>query len=79
MPPEIALALPENVDEIRRNFKKPRLDSDYELSTGELDQEGVIRFLCGERGFREKSVRSTLERMVRAEAPGKQSNLERWD
>ena len=78
MPPEISLLLPENTDEIRHNFKKPKIDRDFELSTGEFDQEGVVKFLCGERGFREKSVRSTLERMVRAEAPGKQSSLEKW-
>jgi flap endonuclease-1 len=78
MPPEVALVLPDNVDDIRRNFKKPKVDDIFEPITGELDPDGVIEFLCGERGFREKSVRSTLGKMVRAEAPGKQNILERW-
>jgi flap endonuclease-1 len=78
MPPEISLVLPDNVDEIRKNFHKPKVDEDYETKVGELDSEGVVEFLCGERGFREKSVRSTLEKMVRAEAPGKQRILEKW-
>ena len=78
VPPEIGLLLPDNVDEIRNNFKKPRVEDAYELTAGDLDREGVVEFLCVERGFREKSVRSTLEKMVRAEAPGKQSSLGSW-
>jgi len=78
VPPEIGLLLPDNVDEIRDSFKNPRVDDAYQPTTGELDGEGVVEFLCGERGFREKSVRSTLEKMVRAEAPGKQSSLGNW-
>ena len=78
MPPEIALRLPDNVDEIRSNFTNPMVDTDYRPVVGELDPEGVVEFLCGERGFREKGVRSALERMVRARAPGRQSDLGSW-
>ncbi len=78
MPPEVALRLPDNVDEIRANFRDPLVDKDYRPVVGELDPEGVTRFLCGERGFRENSVRSTLEKIIRARAPGRQSDLGSW-
>ncbi len=78
MPPEIAVRLPENFDEIRASFFRPLVAEDYEVAHGELDQEGVIEFLCGEREFREASVRSTLQKMARARAPGRQSSLSDW-
>jgi flap endonuclease-1 len=78
MPPEIALGLPANLEEIRKNFKDPRVDKKYSLVSGEFDPEGIVGFLCGERGFREKSVRSITSRMIRAEALGNQSSLDRW-
>jgi len=78
MPADIALRLPDNVDEIRHNFREPLVDKDYSLISGEFDPEGVVRLLCKQRGFREKSVRATLERMVRSTARGKQSTLDRW-
>lgn len=78
MPPEIALRLPENVEEIRRSFSEPVLDEEYDVMAGQLDPEGVVAFLCGERGFREKSVRSTLEKLARVAAPGRQALLDDW-
>ncbi len=78
MPADIALRLPNNVDEIRRNFKEPLVDKDYALISGEFDPEGVVHFLCTERGFRERSVRATLERMARSAARGRQATLDMW-
>ncbi len=78
MPTDIVLRLPDNPEEIRQNFKNPLVDKEYSLVSGEFDPEGVTNFLCGERGFREKSVRSTLEHMDRASAKGKQISLDRW-
>ena len=78
MPPEIGLRLPENIDELRNYFWKPLVDEDYKVEPGDFDPEGVRQFLCGERGFRERSVQATLQRMARAGAPGRQSNLAEW-
>lgn len=78
MPPEIALRLPDNVNEIRTAFLKPMIDRGYAMTSGEFDPEGIVKMLCGERGFREKSVRSTIDRMIRAGTRGRQSSLESW-
>jgi len=80
MPPEIKLRLPEDLDRIRSNFKRPLINRDFVLISGDFDPEGVVDFLCGERGFRERSVRSALERMARARAHmGRQMSLDHWE
>ncbi len=78
MPQDIRCRLPSNIEEIRRHIDEPLVDKDYSMVSGEFDPEAIVEFLCEERGFREKSVRSTLNKMSRAAAEGRQSTLDRF-
>lgn len=49
---------------IREIFLKPEVSDDYKLEWRSPDSEGVVRFLCGERGFTEERVRNALDKMA---------------
>ena len=51
------------VEEVREIFLNPKVTDDYDVSRGQLDEEGVIRFLCDERDFSEDRVRRALDRI----------------
>ncbi len=50
------------VEEIREIFLNPVVTDDYSVTFGELDKEGIVSFLCGERDFSEERVMKTLDR-----------------
>ena len=47
----------------------------YTIAPGELDGEGLVRFLCGERGFSRERVKSVIERIERSK---RQKRLSDW-
>jgi len=64
LPAKVRDALPSNLDAIRSYFLEPEVDSAPELRTGVLDPDGVVQFLCGERGFSKERVRTAVERLA---------------
>jgi flap endonuclease-1 len=56
-------ALPANVDAVRQYFLEPEVEPEPEVHRGRLDPEGVVRFLCEERGFSEDRVRPAVARL----------------
>lgn len=68
-----------NLEEIRDIFIKPKITCDYELKWLGPDIEGVVDFLCSQRGFSETRVRGTLEKTKKiAEEKKKQSTLDSY-
>jgi flap endonuclease-1 len=65
LPGEFRERLPDNVQEIRDLFLHPAVTAEYEVVRGQLDEEGVVDFLCGEMGFSEERVRAALRRLQR--------------
>lgn len=55
--------LPPNVEEIRAYFLNPEVEEAPEVHAGRFDPDGVVSFLCRERGFSEDRVRGALERL----------------
>jgi len=47
---------------IREIFLNPEVSADYKLEWRPPDNEGVVKFLCGERDFDEERVRNALEK-----------------
>ncbi len=78
LPDEISKDLPPNLHHIRNSFQKPEIDRDYSLVSGEFDPQGIVDFLCDERDFSPRSVRSALKRISRARTEGHQATLEHF-
>lgn len=55
--------LPQNFQEIRTLFSHPEVTNDYDLHFSPIDEEGLVQFLCKERGFASDKVNVTIERM----------------
>lgn len=75
---ETEIRLPESYQKIRELFLKPQVNTNYEISYGELQEEEVYKFLCKERDFSRKRVRTAIERMKRFYSWAKQSDLKKW-
>ena len=63
LPAKVRDALPPNFDEVRSYFLTPEVEESPDVRTARLDPEGVIEFLCVERGFSEDRVRSAVDRL----------------
>ncbi|MCF2144420.1 MAG: flap endonuclease-1 [Candidatus Heimdallarchaeota archaeon] len=50
---------------IRDLFLKPKVLTDYTLEWHSPDIEGIVDFLCGQRGFSETRVRNALEKTLK--------------
>ncbi|MEM1994715.1 MAG: flap endonuclease-1 [Nitrososphaerales archaeon] len=76
--PEIKDALAEiDYESIRSIFLNPKVSTQVEVKWGEVDEEGVVDFLCGERSFSEERVRSALSKLKDAQKKSSET-LERW-
>ncbi len=64
LPEEFSRQLPGDLSEIRDLFLHPLVSEDYQIHSGELNPEGVMRFLCEERSFSEVRVRRALQRLA---------------
>ncbi|RLF15356.1 MAG: flap endonuclease-1 [Thermoprotei archaeon] len=78
LPPTIKSKLPPNYEEVREIFLNPKVTADYSISYGGLDEEGLRRFLCDEKGFSEERVETLIERMRAFYSKKRQLSLERW-
>jgi len=71
--PEKTLAkVPDTYHAIREIYLRPEVTETYSLETRGLDEEGLIGFLCGERGFSRGRVETLVNRM---RAAGSQRSL----
>ena len=63
LPAKFRDALPSNADAVRSYFLEPEVDASPDVHAGRLDPEGVVTFLCRERGFAEDRVRAAVDRL----------------
>lgn len=68
LPSEVRDQLPQNLDEVREIFLHPRVHTDYSLKKNRPDRNGLINFLCEERGFSERRVRDVADRLFEADS-----------
>jgi flap endonuclease-1 len=79
LPSEIREALAaQNYQEVRRFFLEPQVTSDYSLKYGDLQEDELYRFLCGQRDFSRERVATVIQRMKVFYASRKQTELEKW-
>jgi len=76
-PKEIRSELPGDLDEVRNIFLHPRVMDNYSLNRRRPDPEGIVKFLCEERGFARNRVQKVADRLVEAGAEA-DSQLGKW-
>jgi flap endonuclease-1 len=79
LPAEIKAKLKgQNLEEVRQFFLQPEISLDYSLNFGELDEEELYDFLCGQRDFSRDRVRTVVERMKSFYRMSRQTELHNW-
>ncbi|RJS67782.1 flap endonuclease-1 [Candidatus Bathyarchaeota archaeon] len=78
LPADLRESLPKNYEEVRRIFLHPKVTSEYTLHYGELKEEALYEFLCGERGFSKRRVKTVVEKMRRFYSWRRQRRLKEW-
>ncbi|NIP66647.1 flap endonuclease-1 [Candidatus Bathyarchaeota archaeon] len=63
LPKDKGSKLTEDFEEVRKLFLKPEITTEYALKYGELEEEGVYKFLCYERELSRDRVETAVERM----------------
>lgn len=78
LPSKILEQLPPSFHKIRRIFLDHPITDEYDISPGLVDKEGLIQFLCHERGFSETRVTNVAERLMKAKESQRQQSLDAW-
>ncbi|HYA22206.1 MAG TPA: flap structure-specific endonuclease, partial [Thermoproteota archaeon] len=77
MPKDILAKAPPNLEQVREIFLRPDITDEYGLTFRRPDGEGLLGFLCRDRGFSPDRVRDAIKRLDAAER-GSQSSLAAW-
>ena len=67
---------PGDLDSLRKAFLDPEVVRDYRLEFGDMDEEGVVSFLCKERDFSPQRVDEAVKRLKSVRA--RRSALTKW-
>merc|ERR1712112_524455 len=64
--------------EARRLFKTPEVTpaSDIELKWEKPDEEGLVAFMCGEKGFQEERIRNGCKKLEKSRGGSTQGRLD---
>jgi flap endonuclease-1 len=63
LPREIKDKLPDSIDSIRELYLYPEVTEEYSIKRGELQEEALDDFLCGEKNFSTRRVQTLINRM----------------
>ncbi|MCW4012683.1 MAG: flap structure-specific endonuclease, partial [Candidatus Bathyarchaeota archaeon] len=63
LPVDIKAKLPDTIDQIRDLYLHPEVTDKYTVEQGELMEDALDDFLCGERNFSTKRVQTLINRM----------------
>jgi flap endonuclease-1 len=63
LPKDIKDRLPDTVDKIRDLYMNPEVTTEYSVELGELQEDALDEFLCGERNFSTGRVQTLINRM----------------
>ncbi len=77
LPDKFKKQLPDNIKELRTIFLDPDVREDYEVRFKGLDDAGLRKFLCEERGFSADRVDLAIDRMREFYARDR-SSLQNW-
>ena len=63
LPDEIKKKLPDTVAQIRELYLHPEVTDEYSIERGELQEDALDDFLCGEKNFSTRRVQTLINRM----------------
>ena len=63
LPQDIKAKLPDTIDQIRDLYLNPDVTPNYNVEQGELQEDALDEFLCGEKNFSTKRVQTLINRM----------------
>jgi flap endonuclease-1 len=75
LPKHILEKTPRNLNDIRQQYLKPNITTEYSLKGKSFDEEKLRSFLCDERDFSKDRVEVLIQRLRKTEA---QSSLKNW-
>lgn len=75
IPDEYQDQLPEDHEAIRNHFTEPEITDTYTYPDGELDESGLLNFLCDEQGFSKIRVETLVKRK---RTVGSRKSLTQW-
>lgn len=78
LPEKFQKQLPENYPDLRQIFLNHPVTDEYSVTPKPVDQEGLIAFLCKERGFSEVRVTGVIDRLMKAQEGQRQQSLDAW-
>jgi len=78
LPSKILEQLPPNYHQLRRIFLDHPVSDDYDLTPPAPNKEGLIQFLCEERGFSESRVSSRVDLLLKSQEQQHQHSLDAW-
>jgi flap endonuclease-1 len=77
LPEDIRSGLPSDLDEVRNIFLHPRVLENYSVKMTRPDPDGMLEFLCEERGFARDRVQKVADRLVESQSES-DSQLGNW-
>jgi flap endonuclease-1 len=77
MPSDILEKVTADLEQVRKIFLEPEVTNEYGLSFRRPDEEGLLKFLCRDRGFSPERVRAVVKRINAANLRD-QSSLAVW-
>lgn len=64
-------------EQARELFKNPEVDDSVEISWNmQIDEEGIVSYLCGEKGFAEDRIRNGVKKLRGARGRSTQGRLD---
>jgi flap endonuclease-1 len=78
LPGELRAKTPLDLETLRNIFLRPEVTSQYSTLQQPADGQGLMAFLCDERGFSKERVEVALERLRRISKRSRESDLGRW-
>ena len=63
LPTSLKDKLPPNLERLRAMFLHPEVTNEYDLRYSDTNEEGLVKFLCGERDFARDKVDLAIQRM----------------
>jgi flap endonuclease-1 len=78
LPENFKSKLPDQYEEIRNIFLKPNVSDDYRVEWGNLREDELYEFLCGQRGFSKQRVETVIQRMKKFYSNQAQTGLGKW-
>jgi flap endonuclease-1 len=68
----------QNHEAVRRVYMQPEVTADYTTKYGEMNEDGLFEFLCGQRDFSQSRVETVVQRMKTFYKRKRQAGLGEW-